>query len=144
LSDALLARAQVRAKTGKTEEGEKDLERSSTLGQPKDNAKYQTAHASVLVRAGKLKEALAEADAAAKDSSLVGRGLYSLAAVYAIAAAKDGAQAVKAMRVLERARDAGYFQSKGMTTRLKNDTDLSAIQEREEFKQFLASVEKKN
>jgi serine/threonine-protein kinase len=144
LSDALLARAQVRAKTGKTTESEQDLERNFKLVQAKDNAKYQTAHAAVLVRAGKHKEALAEADAVAKDSSLVGRGLYSLAGVYAIAAAKDAAQAVKAVRVLERARDAGYFQSKEMISRLKNDSDLSAIQEREEFKQFLASVEKKN
>jgi serine/threonine-protein kinase len=54
MPDALLGRAQVRARLGATAGAQKDLERSLTFGLAKDDPKYQTARAAILVRAGKV------------------------------------------------------------------------------------------
>jgi serine/threonine-protein kinase len=142
MPDALLGRAQIRARLGMAAEAEADLQRSTSFGLAKDDPKYQTAHAGLLIRAGKPGEALMEADAAAKSTTLVGRGLYALSSVYALATAKDAGQSAKAVRMLERARDAGYFQSKDMIVRLKQDSDFAALRDLEQFKQFLASLDK--
>ncbi len=147
-TDALLARAQVWSKRGDHTAADRDLAEAVKQGQAPEEAKYRMAHAGVLARGGKVKEALAEADAAAKETALTGRALYLLASVYAQCASltKEDASLAKraesgAVAALGRARSEGYFQFTLMVDRLKHDSDFATLRKDEEFRKFLAAIE---
>jgi hypothetical protein len=142
LPDALLGRAQVLSRQGRHAEAQQVLKDAVTAGLNAEETTYRIALAQVLARAGELAKATGEADAAAKDPALVGRSFYALAAVHAVAAGKDPVQVGNAIRLLERARAAGYFHSRSMIERLKQDKDFKAIRSHEEFRRLLDALQK--
>jgi hypothetical protein len=64
-----------------------------------------------------------------------------LATVYALAAAKEAANAPHAMRMLERARSADYFEKRAIVDRLKQDRDFTALRGRDDFKKLIAELD---
>jgi serine/threonine-protein kinase len=142
MTDALLGRAQALGTQGRHAAAQEDLQEAVKFGQSPEEPKYRIALAMVLARAGDSVKATAEADAAAKDTALVPRNFYALGAVYALATLKDSAQALKSLRMLERARDAGYFQNKATAKRLSQDSDFASIRGSNEFTKLLVELEK--
>jgi tetratricopeptide (TPR) repeat protein len=98
-----------------------------------------------LAHAGKFNDAFKEAQALAEGQGLSAEGYYTLARVYALlsqARKKDDAKgrdldAGRALEMLRRAREAGYFQEKARVDRLRREPDLAPLRDRAEFKQLL-------
>jgi hypothetical protein len=93
---------------------------------------------------------------AAKEKLLAGRALYGLASAYALAAgcaekdtklpqADREKQAARnaglAVEMLGRARSGGYFQTRTLVKRLKQDSDFAPLHGREDFKKLLDELE---
>jgi serine/threonine-protein kinase len=104
-----------------------------------------------LAHAGKFNQAVQEADTLAAGDGLSAEGCYTLARVYALLAAarkKDDAKgregdAGRAVELLVRARDAGYFREAARVDRLRREPDLAPLRDRADFKGVLAGVSKK-
>jgi serine/threonine-protein kinase len=156
LADTHLVRALCLARLGRQAEADQDLQASVKLVPSAEESKYRVVHAQVLARAGTHGPAAAEADAAARDKTLVGRALYWLASAYAVsaeAARKDtklpeaerkklaDLRAGRAVAALERARTAGYFESAAQVERLRQDPDFAALRPCPDYRKLLAAVE---
>jgi serine/threonine protein kinase len=95
-------------------------------------------------RAIELTEALIQGDKVTRDR------LYEAARVYAPASGHVKDETVKeryaarAVALLEQARVKGYFRDESSAARLKKDSDLEPLRQREDFRKLLAEVEKKN
>jgi hypothetical protein len=95
-----------------------------------------------LVHAEKFADALSEAGTLAAQDDLSAEGCYTLARVYALAAAaKKGdakgreRDAARAVALLRRAQDAGYFKEAARLDHLRREPDLAPLRDRAEFKE---------
>ena len=103
-----------------------------------------------LARAGDHKRATQEAKELAAQPGAGASEFYNLACIFALAvhpAHEDAPQreqyAARAMELLEKSRDAGFFKSPGALDTMKNDPNLDALKSRDEFKKFLNDLERK-
>jgi hypothetical protein len=101
--------------------------------------------------------AAAEANELAADKTLSGERLYQLAHVYSRCiqvvshdnklSRADQAKlaeeyAVRALALLVRAREAGFFKDQAALARLQRSDDLDLLRKRADFQKWLAEVEK--
>jgi serine/threonine protein kinase len=108
-----------------------------------------------LARAGEHARAAAEAESLAKEPKISGDIIYNLACVQALAAAAARSDtrlstaerqrtvegdAAAAVRLLERARVAGFFKERAEVENLKTDPDLEALRPRDDYRMLLARV----
>jgi tetratricopeptide (TPR) repeat protein len=99
-----------------------------------------------LAHSGKFNDALKEAEALAAQDGLSAEGCYTLARVYALLAQarkKDDAQgrdryAGRALELLRRASQAGYFNDAARRDRLRREPDLAPLRDRADFKELMA------
>jgi serine/threonine-protein kinase len=117
---------------------------------------YRWKRARALVRQGDHVQAVAEAMDLARDKTTTEFTVHDLACVCSLAAAavpKDGGlqadeqkrlaelYAVQAVALFWQAREAGFFKEWANVARMKNDTDLRALHQREDFKKLLRELE---
>jgi tetratricopeptide (TPR) repeat protein len=124
-------RARALDASGHLREGERAWKRAASFndrGYPTIPAGY----ARGLARRGDVKRALEQARAVEEAEQLPGEVLYDLAATYSLAAAREpdrrDAHAARAMRLLERARDLGFFEIPGAVEGAASDPDLRALE----------------
>src|SRR5262249_15328930 len=95
----------------------------------------------------KAAEAVADAEALTKDPATPAPMLCNAADVCSRAstAAKEAAQreayAGRALALLRRAQAAGFFGDRANVERLKRDTDLDPLRQREDFQKLVAELE---
>jgi tetratricopeptide (TPR) repeat protein len=128
----------------------KDWDRALELGR-RGNPLLRLGHAGTLARLGEHVKATAEAEEMAGRKGATGTVLYDAACVFAVASGtgKEGKPvkeadryARRAVELLDRARQAGFFKLPGQVAQLKKDPDLAAIRGREDFRTLLAGLEK--
>jgi hypothetical protein len=112
---------------------------------------WRLSRADALARAGDHSRAAAEADDLSRPASLPGLTLYNLACVQALNAASrplplrakdaDG-YAAKAVDLLRRAANAGYFKNAKTLAHLHQDTDLDVLRERPDYQAFAATLKR--
>jgi serine/threonine protein kinase/tetratricopeptide (TPR) repeat protein len=129
-------------------EAQSDWQRALELSRSADKPWIQLDRDQGWVRAGRVAEAVADADMLTKDPATPGSTLYEAAGVYALAAAavaNDATQrtayANRALALLRRARAAGYFKGPGRVEHLKQDTDLAVLRPRQDFQQLVVELE---
>ena len=123
----------------------KDWDRMLELNQiPADNALIRTLRAKSLARAGDHARAVAEANALAEAKDVAGPTLYDLGCACALASAAvkgdvrlQDQYAARAVEILRQAVAKGYKDAPHM----KQDRDLDALRERDDFKKLLAELE---
>ena len=136
-------RARALDASGHLREGERAWKRAASLndrGYPTIPAGYARA----LARRRDFKHALEQARAVEEAEQLPGEVLYDLAATYSLAAAADpklrDAHAARAMRLLEQARDLGFFQIPGALERAAADSDLRALERLPGWEKLVSGV----
>jgi tetratricopeptide (TPR) repeat protein len=145
LSGAYWERAKVRSELKQHAAALEDWDQALALAPQADNAAIRLPRAATLARLGKHVEAIKEADELAskinrktKTSALT---LYRFARVYALSIAvadsKDQADryAAEAVKLLEEAKNLGFFASPGYNL-LKTDEALQSLRDRPEFKKL--------
>jgi serine/threonine protein kinase/tetratricopeptide (TPR) repeat protein len=120
------------------EDAVKDWARALELAPTSRKAVCQLRLMCSRAHAGQWAPALKDADALAKNDTK--DFLYDCACVYALAHAgtKDDKQAVRAVELLRRAAAKGYRD----VATVKQDSDLDSVRARDDFRQFLAEMEK--
>ncbi len=130
---------------------EKALESlEAALSQPKELVpRLLAVRAAALARRGKPADAAATADKLADLAPTNGPSLYNAVCGHALAASasEDGAKAkeqyaARAVALLGKAHEVGYFKDRKNIERLKSDGDLDALRQRDDFKQLLADLER--
>ena len=87
------------------------------------------------------------AQALTRDRGVSGEDLYNAACIYGLAAAaaqepgERDAYAVQAVALLRRAQAAGFFKDCAKIERLKRDSYLAPLRQREDFRKFVAELE---
>jgi serine/threonine-protein kinase len=118
-----------------------DLEKGS-------KAETRLQRAVVLARAGEHGRAVKEADFLAGLPDPPAEALYTLARVWALAAAgvpsKKDEYAKQALRQLQQAERGGFFKDQQRLADLKKDQDFKSLQTNPEFAAFVKSLEKPN
>ncbi len=100
------------------------------------------------VRAGDPFAFEAEADKLIAIAQPQARGdvTYNVACAYAIAGGRwpagAGGRAAKAVELLDRLRQAGYFRVPARVTHLEKDRDLASLGDRDDYKEFLKAVKR--
>jgi serine/threonine protein kinase/Flp pilus assembly protein TadD len=142
-----LERAQVLDALKRSAESLADWDRAVELAPPADRLPVQLARARAWVRAGKTAEAVADAEALTKDAATPSARCCEAACVCSLAsaAAKEASQreayAGQALALFRRAQAAGFFKDRANVERLKRDTDLDPLRQREDFQKFVAELE---
>jgi tetratricopeptide (TPR) repeat protein len=125
---------------GRNDEALQEWDKALPLAEVKDHDEYQADRARTLIHLGRAEDALRQAAELAAKPSLDGAALCRLAGVYALAAAAKnesdaaGAHAAKALELLQKARQAGYFADAARVEELKEDKDLTSLHARPEFR----------
>jgi tetratricopeptide (TPR) repeat protein len=127
-----------------------DWDRAIELDEGPQRPAFRLRRAWVLAHAGDHARAVAEADDLTRADKAPGGTLYDAACVYGLSvpAAKDDAKrqehyAGKALALLRRARDAGFFTSAAAVKHLQEDDDLAALRGHADFKQFVTELRQK-
>jgi serine/threonine protein kinase/tetratricopeptide (TPR) repeat protein len=153
LCNAHRGRAQVLDALQRHTEAQADWDRAVELAPPADKPWVQLLRDQSWVKAGKVAEAVADADMLTKDPATPGSTLYDAACVYALAAYALAAAAVptdakqraayadQAIAFLRRAQATGFFKDRRRVEHLKNDTDLDALRPREDFQKIVVELE---
>jgi tetratricopeptide (TPR) repeat protein len=156
LQEAHLKRARILTKLDRHREALADWDGALAVktGASTDDVRF--ARAITLVRVGEHAQATAEAHALTGGASAPGPACYNAACVYSLASAavpgdaklppaeRDALAehyAARALELLTRARDAGFFKTAAGLKTLKNDTDLDPLRSRAEFRKLLAQLE---
>ena len=107
----------------------------------------QLGRAQALARAGKVAEAVADAEALTKDAATPNARCCQAAEVFSLAsaAAKEAGQreayAGQVLALFRRAQAAGFFKDRAKIERLKRDSDLKPLRQREDFRKFVEELE---
>jgi hypothetical protein len=129
-----------------------DFDKAVELSSPQTRKRLRAYRAEVLVRTGRVADAVAEADdlTAAGKPDEPGVGLwelelwYNFACIYSIASTsfpnKKEEYGDRAVRLLRKAVTLGFEDA----THLANDTDLVPLRDRDDFHQLLATLEEKH
>ncbi len=139
---------------GRSTEALADWDRAIELSSGKDRDRFRASRVLALIRSGKQERGIAEAEELAKGRSLSGSVLYDLACAAALTSAhyqskpnkpeatsKAESCALRAIQLLQQARDAGYFKDEKRIAGLKKDSDLEPLRSRPDFQKFLAELE---
>jgi serine/threonine protein kinase/tetratricopeptide (TPR) repeat protein len=124
-----------------------DWDRAVELAPPADRLGVQLLRARAWARAGKVAEAVADAEALTKDAATPSARCCDAACVFSLAsaAAQDAGQreayAGQALALFRRAQAAGFFKDRAKIERLKRDSDLKPLRQREDFRKFIAELE---
>jgi serine/threonine protein kinase/tetratricopeptide (TPR) repeat protein len=124
-----------------------DWDRAVELATPADRLMVQLGRARAWVQAGKVAEAVADAEALTKDAATPNARCCQAAEVFSLAsaAAKDASQreayAGQALALLRRAQAAGFFKDRASIERLKKDSDLAPLWQRKDFRKLIADLE---
>ncbi len=136
-------RAHARAQTGKHADAVTDWDRVLALVDPSGRLPFRVERMASLAAAGKVSEAVAEADAVLKRAGWSGDQFVQFAAVYAVASGsvegKADEYALKAVELLTKATKSGFKD----VARLKADKQLDPLRDRDDFKALLADLEKR-
>jgi tetratricopeptide (TPR) repeat protein len=156
LQEAHLKRALLLTKRNRHREALADWNGAIGVATGKRAEDLRFARAVALVHTGGHALATAEAHALTSEPSVPGPACYNAACVYSLAsaavprdaqllAAERGAlaehYAVRALELLTRARDAGFFKTPAALANLKRDTDLDPLRSRAEFRKLLAALD---
>jgi hypothetical protein len=147
LRNVHLGRAKALCSLNRAREALADWERAVELSPPAEQALARLARAHGWVQAGKVAEAAADIAALTQGPATPGAVLCDGACVYARAAASapEGEQreayAGQALALLRRAQAAGFFKDRAKTERLKKDSDLAPLRQREDFRKLVAELE---
>ncbi len=140
---------------GRHAEALQDLDRALRVGTGDDRALARAKKASVLARLGHHGEAVLEAQAALEAGKPTDEILYVAGVTHALAAAavrQDGKlaraererraeeHAARAVELLDRVRQAGYFKDPGPRADFKADQELAPLRGREDFRKLLAAL----
>jgi hypothetical protein len=155
LRDGYRGRAEAFARLGRHAESLADWDRALETDTWPDRNELLLQHAQALARVGDYAKATAEAQALAEGKDLPGGVLYTLAQVYARSAAAvragrhggpalpqaereklTGQYAARAIALLRRAQEAGFFKLPANVARMKGDRDLDLLREHEAFKKL--------
>jgi tetratricopeptide (TPR) repeat protein len=136
-------RARALDASGRAREGERAWKRAASF----NDRGYPTipaAYARALAHRGEFDRALEQARQVEEAEQLPGEVLYDLAATYALAASGDDklrdTYAARAMRLLEQARDVGFFRVPGAVERTARDPDLKALGRLSGFEKLVSGV----
>jgi serine/threonine protein kinase/tetratricopeptide (TPR) repeat protein len=125
----------------KNVEAVKDWDKAIELSPPAEQPRFRTKRATSKLNAGMVAEAVAEVAELIKSSKWSSGQWYDFACVYAVAsgkvAEKRQAYAGRAMELLHQAVKAGWKDAAHM----KQDKDLDALRERDDFKKLIADLE---
>jgi tetratricopeptide (TPR) repeat protein len=147
LSRTHWGRAQVLDALKRSAESLADWDQAVELAPPANRLAVQLGRARAWVQAGKVAEAVADAEALTKDAATPSArcceaaDVCSLASTAARGATQREAYAGQALALLRRARDAGFFKDRKWVEHLKRDTDLKPLRQREDFQKFVAELE---
>lgn len=131
-----------------------DLDRAIALEKPRERIDYRVSRAACLANLGDTATATKDAEELAKGKR-TGVELYNLACVWGVCLrgvaklpaeqrkGKDAEYTAKAVALLGRARQEGYFKQPQVVEHMKKDADLEALRQTAEYRKFLAEVEAK-
>jgi tetratricopeptide (TPR) repeat protein len=140
-------RAQVLDALKRSAEALADWDQAVELAPPANRLALQLGRAQALARAGKVAEAVADAEALTKDAATPSARCCEAACVFALAsaAAQDAGQrevyAGQALVLLRRAQATGFFKDRAKIERFKRDSDLAPLRQRQDFQKFVAELE---
>jgi tetratricopeptide (TPR) repeat protein len=143
LRNSHLGRAEANDQLGRFAEAVKDWDRVIKLSAKPEEPGLRAARANSHVRAGQVADAVADVAALAKISSWNAGQLYDFACIYAVASGKVAGKkqeySARAMELLHKAVHAGFKDA----AHIKQDSDLDALRDRDDFKKLLAGLEAK-
>jgi serine/threonine-protein kinase len=149
LRSAHAERAAALSKLARHVEAIKDLDCAIALDDGRTRLPLQLHRALSLAHAGNHGSAVAEANNLASGKNVSGLTLYYAACVCALASGsvKNDARlseqyATRAIELLGKARDSGYFKDAATVTHMKVDNDLDSLRSRDDFKNLLTDLEK--
>jgi serine/threonine protein kinase/tetratricopeptide (TPR) repeat protein len=127
-----------------------DWDRAIELDDGAERPTIRVLRAATMAHAGDWAGAVAVADEQTRDGKASGDTLCAAACVYALSvpAVKGDARlrerhAARAMDLLRRARDAGYFRGRAWVEELRTQDDLAALRDRADFQQLLQDLQQK-
>jgi tetratricopeptide (TPR) repeat protein len=151
LRNAHWGRARALGTLGRPTEAPPHWDRAVELSPPDERHPLRMERAVSRARAGKVVEAVADAEALTKGPAASSALLYDAACVYSLASAavkgdqQREAYAGQALALLRRAQTAGYFNGRAKVEQrispLKKDPDLDGLRSRQDFKKFVAELE---
>ncbi len=143
LRNSYWGRAQAYDQLQKYAEAINDWDKAIKLSTQNDLWVIRAGRANSWLRCGKVAEAVAEVTELRKTPGVPAPFIYDFACIYSLASTKLGNDkknnADQAMEMLQKAVQAGYND----VAHMKKDTDLDPLRKREDFKKFIAELEKK-
>jgi serine/threonine-protein kinase len=159
---ALGCRAYVWTRLGRPRDADADWDRALAVApaaqRPELRLQRGVSRATGRALSGDYRGAAAEADDLARAPSLSASNVYNLACVFSIsasAAARDSARppaertkdadgyAYRAVALLERARQDGFFRDPAIRANLDRDEDLAFLRDRDDYRAFVKSFSSK-
>ncbi len=128
-----------------------DWERVSQLEEEPKRKQWRIRRAHALARLGQRAEAYREAESLPNAEGLSSESSYYLACTYSLLSAESGAEAIGmsgeqcaafAVEMIKRSQAAGHFKDAARREQVKKDPDLQALRDRDDFKNWLASLPK--
>jgi serine/threonine protein kinase/Flp pilus assembly protein TadD len=157
LGNAYFSRAYTLTRLRRFEKATPDWERALALAQGEQITRYRYHRARLLVEAGQHAPAAVEVEHLLEGEPRSGANLYNVACLFALcsAAAKQDEHltpadldhlveryATRAVALLAMADATGFFATPANREHLHKDSDLQALRAREDFKKWLAALEK--
>jgi tetratricopeptide (TPR) repeat protein len=138
-------RAEVLTQLNRHGEALRDWDKAVSLTSGAENHWFRLQRALSLARTGDHAQAAGEADALRQQNDGTGEAFYQLACIYALSLAalknandpqRADQYAARAMEMLAKARDLGFFQTRGNPERLSRDGDMEALRGRSDFQKL--------
>jgi serine/threonine-protein kinase len=148
LRNAHWGRAATLTKLARHAEAVKDWDRAIELAEVRFRPQFRLKRAEALAHAGDHGKAFAEANKLVEGKNVPGDLLYNAACVCALASAsvKDNPTlkdqyAARAIELLTKAREGGYFKDPKNVAHMKKDSDLDSLRSRSDYKKLVAELE---
>ena len=142
-------RAQTLGKLNRPTDALKDWDRAVELSPLAQRPGVQMERAVCLVKAGEPAKATQATEEVLTTAKLPGDVLYDAACVFGLSAGavKDDAKllekyAARAVEILGRAQDAGFFRQPEKVEHMKRDADLDTLRQREDYRKLLTQLER--
>jgi serine/threonine-protein kinase len=146
LRNAHLSRAETLVRMGRPKEAAGDWKQCAALEEALPGGGSRAKLAYFLAGAEDLPRAAQAAEAVDPKSPVSPLDCYNLACIWALAGAAQVRPvdqcAVHALVWLRKAQAAGFFKDPAVVAEMRKDSDLHSLRERDDFKKFLAELEK--
>ena len=143
-------RAETLMRLARYAEALKDWDRALALDTGSNRPSFRLQRALTLAHVGEPVRAIAEAEDLTRGDQVAGGTLYDAACVCALSSAaviddakRKESYAARAVALLRRASEAGYFKEAQRFQQMKKDSDLAALRPREDFQKLLKELETK-